>query len=381
MQTDTQPKLTPAQQNIIARTNLLQTGIPMVRKLATVNSEIGQKIDIPLERMGIMTGVLLHFKTTITEATAAAVNSKLAPWNLVQNISYRDFSGLERLFASGYGLYALQCLKRNELIGFSRYQTLEQIYGTFTNVGDINTNIVYMPTAIGSAPLEFSLYVPFAYDPSSDLTGAILTQTATGQHFITVQFANALVNSDESLAPFKSTAGTITDNGISVTPYQFYIQPQDLSINNLPLIDLQTVYGIEGNFKSTQNIAVSQDCYINYPNNRAVLGALFQFENGNSFTLNETDIGNVTLLANSNTHLRELDSRVIREMMREICGGDLASGTYYMPHRRNPILTQLYANVQAVFNVVGPLDTGTTQFIYHYEVQYPSGSPLPGIVV
>src|SRR5574337_89304 len=73
-----------------------------------------------------------------------------------------------------------------------------------------------------------------------------------------------------------------------------------------------------------------------------------------------------------------MNPRMMRHIAREIMGGDLASGAYYFSHRRQPILTQLYANVQAKFDVL-TANAGVTQFVSQFEVQYPSGSPLPGI--
>ncbi len=370
----TQTQLTPSQQNTIAREMLLQTGISMVKQLpVNAGNAPGANIQIPLQRMGILTGVMLHF-TVDMDITSAATASAYGPWNLVQNISYTDFAGVNRTNTNGWQLYAGQALKALDLPGVSSYGTAPD---GISGIGAINTNILQQPTAVNAtAQMQFGLYLPIAYDPTSDLRGAVMTQTNIGEHYITINTSNAMVGTDPWACPY--TAGTITGTTISVQAYQMYIQPQNMTAAMLPLIDLSTIYGFEGGYKTTANIAGNQSTFINYPNNRSILGTLINYENGGAFTLNETDISLVTMLVNSNTHFRELSPRLVREQMRHMLKGDLPSGTYYLGSRRQPILTQQYANVQAKMDVV-TANAGTTQFLSQFEVLYPSGTPLPGV--
>jgi predicted thioredoxin/glutaredoxin len=153
-----------------------------------------------------------------------------------------------------------------------------------------------------------------------------------------------------------------------------------MDASQLPVIDLSTVYGFEGGFQNSANISTGQDVFINYPNNRSVLSGFFVYENGGAFTANGADVNQITLLANSNTNFRELTPRMLRETMRNIVNSDVPSGSYYLDHRFQPIMTQLYANVQAKFSL-GTVNAGISQIISQYEVQYASGAPLPGITV
>lgn len=362
----------PQVQNAMARAQLLGTGIAMVKRLQPVTGALGSTIKIPLLRMGIMTGVLLQF-TVPVNITVAATPSAVGPWNLAQVVTYTDFAGVNRTKTNGFQLWAAQSLKQGDAL--SAIPAMNG-GGGVAPLLNFNTNILNQPTAVAAANMNFSLYVPMAYDPASDLTGAVLTQTNVGEHFITVQLSNALVNADPWVSPY--IAGTMTTTGITVEAFQHYIQPQNMMAQNLPILDLSTVYGFEGGFQSNANIAANQSTFINLPNNRSILSSLFNYENNSIFTLNETDIAQVTLLANSNTNFKEMTPRFVREVMRNISNVDMPSGTYYIGSRRQPILTQLYANVQAKFDVL-TANGGVNQFISQYEVQYPSGSPLPGI--
>jgi len=377
-------KMNPAQQNFMARQNLLQTGIPMIKRLQPVKADLGSQLKIPLLRMGIMTGVLLQFSVPVTIATASATPSMCGPWNLAQVVSYNDFAGVQRTRTNGFQLWAAQTFKQGDAL--SAIPRANYSNAAVAGPGpalNYDTNVLNQPVATGDGVLYFSLYVPMAYDPNSDLTGAVLTQTNVGEHFINVQLANALASADPWATPYVTGAGTVgvtSGEQITVEAFQYYIQPQNMGAENLPLLDLSTIYGFEGGYQTTANIAAGQSTFLNYPNNRSILSTLISFENGSDFTANGTDLNQITLVANSNTNFKEMSPRLVRETMRNIANCDVAPGTFYLPSRRQPILTQLYANVQAKMDV-NTVNSGITQFITQFEVQYPSGAPLPGITV
>lgn len=373
----TAQQISPQQQNALARAMLLNTGISMVKRLQPVKGQLGEQVKIPLLRMGVMTGVMLQFSVPITVADEAVTPSPVAPWNLAQIVNYRDFAGVDRTRTNGYQLWAAQAMKQGDALASIPAASYAGGAGPALNY---DRNILNQPVAVGNGNLYFSLYVPMAYDPASDLTGAILTQTNVGEHYITVQLANTLQSADPWIAPYLAGDGTVTaPEGVTIEAFQYYIQPQAMTLDTLPQIDLAMVYGFEGAFLTTANIASGMAHYINYPNNRSVLSGLFTFENGSKFAADGSDLNGITLLANSNTHFQELSPRLVRETMRNIANSDLAPGTYYIGTRRQPIQTQLYANVQAKMDVKTAEGAGVVQFASQYEVMYPSGAPLPGI--
>lgn len=364
-------------QNAMARQMLLQSGIAMVKRLQPVSAALGSQVKIPLLRMGIMTGVLLQFTVPVTITSAPAVPSPVAPWNVANVVSYQDFAGVQRTRTHGFQLWAAQSMKNGDAM--SAIPAMNYAGGEGPSLNSM-TNVLNLPLAVGSANLTFSIYVPMAYNPDSDLTGAVLTQTNVGEHFINVQLANALVNADPWIAPYIS--GAVASGGnVVIEAFQYYIQPQAMDAANLPVIDLSTVYGFEGAIQNTANITTGQSVYVNYPNNRSVLSALFNYENASVFTANGADVNGIVLQANSNTNFRELSPRLIKETMRNMVNSDLPGGSYFLSSRRQPILTQLYANVQARFDLGTVNAGGVTQIVSQYEVQYASGAPLPGITV
>jgi len=369
-------ELTAQQSNYINRQNLLANGIAMTKRIHPVQGGLGEQIRIPLDRVGICTGVVLQFKVPVTIATAPAVPSLCAPWNIANLVEYNDFTGVKRTRANGYQLWMAQSFKQGDAIGSIAQAAYSTGAGPTLNR---DTNILNLPVAVGNSTIYFSLYVPLAYDAASDLTGAVLAQTNVGEHYINVQLPNALVSGDPLASPYASGDVTLTTgNKITVEAFQKYIAPQGASANNLPLVDLSTVYGFEGAYTTTANIASGQKTEINLPNNRTIFSSSVAFVNGGAFTANCADLNTFNLLVNGNTLLREQTPRLFREEMRNIGNFDAADGNFYFGFRKSPILTYLYGNVQLIGDVI-TANAGLTYFMTQHEVMYASGSPLPGI--
>lgn len=365
------------QANAMGRAALLQTGIPMSQIVwRGAPLSLGQATRLDLLRVGITTGVLLDFTAVITDTGGTGVASKAGPWPLIQMITYTDFSGINRVNTSALHLWLLATFKHNKLFQ-------NAIAGDIAAIGVINTNILEQPVGAGSTvtyTVYMSVYVPMAYEPGSDLRGAIPSMVNVGEHYLTITPCLNLVSATDMLiAPYSAgSALALSGAGLTVDVTQFYIQPQSLSGNMLPGIDLTTIYELNGNNSTTSGFLTGSQNLINYPNDRSVMSTIHVFENGGTLTTNETDMNMVELLVNSNTVFRQWTPRAIRAFMRELCGGDVMSSVYYFPHRRQPILTNLYATVQARYTL-GTINSGVTKLVAQYESFYPSGQPLSGI--
>lgn len=382
-------QINPTVQNAIARATLLQSGIKMVKRLQPVTGTLGSQIRVPLLRMGIMTGVLLQFTVPVT--TSAAVDpgntQQPFPYNLAQTVEYQDFAGVKRTRTSGFQLHVANSMKQGDPMGrVPAYASYSSLVGVDSGYSDDVFSITAangvrvrgLPS--GDSEVRFSLYVPMAYDPNSDLTGAVLTQTSVGEHFININLLNNLKGDSGWDSWVKSAAGDVALNGsVVVEAFQHYIQPQSMTADTLPVIDLAMIYGLEGNFITTADIASNMSTFINLPNNRSVFSSLVNFQNGGDFSTNGADLNQITVIANSNTNFREMSPRYVKETMQNAGGFIHPAGSYFLSFRSQPIITQLYAQVQARFDVKTKLPTGVTQFIAQHEVQYPSGAPLPGI--
>jgi hypothetical protein len=379
MTVSTVSKPSPAQANMSARMTLLGTGLAFTKLLPGIsqgNPVLGQTVRIPLDRTGIVTGVTLQFSVPVN-VTAAATQSPFGPYNIVSNLQYVDFAGVTHINCTGWQLHALNSMKARRAIGNSQ-KMAGYITGSETG---IDTNLLALPTATGNANAYFALYVPLAYNPVGDLRGAILAQTDRGEHYINITFAGALVNTDPWSAPYTAGAAALqAASTIGVTAFQHYLMPQGgVSPANIPMIDLSTIYEIQGSLFDNSNINAGQPKYVNWPNNRAVLSATHFFDQGaTGGTLNGTDLTKLTLLVNGNTNVRELSPSVLRLQQRDHLGFDLPSGVYYLGARSQPITTQLYGNVQTKLDVAAA--AAGTYLASMFESTYLSGTPLPGVV-
>jgi hypothetical protein len=417
------PRMTPAQMNMMARQSLLATGLQFTKRLQAFSSlgssnTLGSTIRVALDRTGIVTGVTMLFQVPFTaNATAQGIVSgtqmtQFFPYNIIQNVTYTDFAGVKHVNTTGWQLHALNALRGGRL-----QNNAHQMEGYITSETGINANILgVMNAATGAFVLKgadwpqygtifFSLYVPLAYDPNSDLRGAVLAQTDRGEHYINLTFANALAGTtgDPLTTPIEvaATGATFTlgNTGGAVAPwsqsfiivdaYQHYLMPQaGISPNNLPMIDLGTIYEVAGGLTDSSNIVAGANKFINWPNNRAILSALHIYDNPANTTslgnvLNETDTALLTILINGNTNVRQLTPALLRMHQRYHLGVDLPSGVFYLSARRQPITTQLYGNVQTQMsinaaNVVAAI--GTPYYMNQFESFYLSGTPLPGVI-
>lgn len=367
-----QQAASPAQVNMGGRMALLQTGIKMsqIVQSAYALTVGGTQQRIDLLRVGITIGVQLDVTLSLN-ISGAMTASAAGPWTALQQIKYTDFSGIDRVNTDGVGLFLLGTFKHNWLEN-------NPTPGEIAAIGVINTNILTHPTGTGATQIVYcSMWVPMAYEGNSDLRGAVPSMTNVGQHYLTLVPVAALTNAEALAAPY--SAGTATVNSFTVDVTQFYIQPQSLSPQMLPGIDLTTIYEINGRNDTTAGFTSNTNLLINYPNDRAVMAAYHVLEDNSALPVNETDMAKCELLVNSNTVVRQTTPRLFRLMMRKMARGDVPPSIYYWPHRSQPILTNLYATVQARYGLGTVTGGGVTKLRAQYESFYPSGQPLSGI--
>jgi len=368
------------QQNQALRQLLLQSA-PRMRKNLGVFSGVplGQSTRVQLFNVGITTSVQIAVTCPVTIGTATAVASPRAPYNLISRIRLTDYDGTDRVNWSGFQLFVLNCVRSRIPYGVNNEGPIVTAQGSSVLGGIIQNPAT--PTAVGNGTIQFLLDVPLAYDPEADLRGAILAQTAVGNMWLTVDWANALITQNNVDAVYTG-AGTTTVvlNGVTgpnLQVWQEYLMPQQVQgVLPIPPIDLQTVYEMQGNLRDNSNLAVNTEKLLNYPNVRSVIGGYFVYIDGAANML-ATDITQFRLIANGNNILRDdtLYSQQIRQ--RNYLEGDIAFGTYFYLHRSKPVETALYGNVQAG---ITPNTVNAGALIeFGWESFYTKGSALPGI--
>jgi hypothetical protein len=355
-----QQKYTDAN-NAADRMELLYRGVRMRTLLGTFGPySLGQIANIKLRNVGVITGLDVRVTGTVTCPGAAPTAGALAPYPVVSKFSLVDYNTTERVSAPGQMLYLTA--------GWRQHRPY-----MCTGQGSVDTQQTATPTSTGT--LYANYYVPVARDPMRDLTGAILAQTVVGEMYLNVTFPGNLVGSDPA-SVYTAAGGGANGTAFYVTVWQNYIQPTS---NRLPLIDLNTVYELLGNYTTSANIVSNGTVYLDYPNVRNVLGFYFYFIDNNALTVNGTDITKINLVANGNTQMREADPLLTRKNMRNRMGGDLPAGVYINDHDANPISTFIYSQVQAAITFGTVTASPVPYLSYMFESTYRQQTPLPGI--
>lgn len=370
-----------AQQNASLRQALLATAPRMRKNVITSNQggTNGQTTRLKLFNVGVLTKIELYVTYAVTIAVAIAVPSARAPWNLIQRLRLTDYDGTDRINISGFQLFVLNCLRWNTYYGFNN----EAAAAVFVNP---NT-----PTAIGNGTGSFFLEVPVAFDVDNkvvqlqDLRGAIMMQTATGEIYLSIDWINSLYTNND-IDSLYAGAGTTTVVGnpvtqfITVTMWQEYLLPQAINgsgVLPLPYVDLQTVYELNGNLRSTTDLAQNQDKLISYPNVRSVIGAFFNFvQNG---AVAQGNLNRLKWLANGNNIL--IDHSELSQLFyqRKTNNTDLQAGVYWRSHRDHPVETVLVGNYQAALTP-NQNPVGNTYVEICFESFYTKGAALPGMM-
>lgn len=368
-----------AQNNASMRAALLATAPKMRKNVQTTTSQSGLTSRIKLFNVGVITKLQLYVTAAVTIGTAIATPSPKAPYNLINRVKLTDYDGTDRINISGFQLFMINCVRTRALFG---YHNTPAAAAVFTNPS--------VPTAIGNGTISFFMDVPLAWDSENpipqlqDLRGSILAQTAVGEMYLSIDwnpsyYANGDVDSVYNGAP-TSTVVANGANNITLTCWQEYLLPQAVGNQGqipLPGIDLMTVYEINGNVRSSDNLAVNTQKLINYPNVRSVVGVYANYVQAGTMT--QGKINGFQLIANGNNILRDHSelSQLFTQRQYMLADNDTIPGAYFFSHRDKPIETALFGNVQLG---ITPNTVGATPYIeIGFESFYTKGQALPGL--
>lgn len=367
-----------AQQNAAMRAALLSTAPRMRKNVGTFSSTgLNTTTRVKLFNVGVLTKLQLECSVDITIGTANATASPKAPWNLINRIRLTDYDGTDRVNLSGFQLFMLNCVRTHSYFGFNNDAATAQLVNPL------------IPTAQAAATLRFYIDVPLAFDIENpviqlrDLRGSILAQTAVGEMYLSIDWTNSLYTNGDVDSVYNGAATTtvvLTTAGVgpSVTVWQEYLLPQAIGGQGqvpLPALDLSTVYELNGNVRSSDNIVVNNEKLISYPNVRSVIGAYVNYVTGG---VASNAISLMRLIANGNNILTDHSLRSQQFEQRRALNGDSVAGAFFKLHRDKPIETALFGNVQ--LGVTPSTVSGGAQYMETaFESFYTKGQALPGL--
>lgn len=359
------------QQNILLRQQLLGSAPPMRKALGVFPGTLGGSTRIKLFNVGITTRLLLDVTMSYDVATAAVNPTLKSPFNVMNRVKLTDFDGTDRINASGYQLFVLNSVRRRMQYGYNNGSAPGVLTSPTIGAGTVGTG----------RKLNFQMEIPLAFDPQSDLRGALLTQTAVGEAFVNIDWNSVAVSASDVDSIFNSASGVVSNVSFQVSVYQEYLLPQ--AVGNgvpMPVLDMMTVYEFAGALRSTDNLAVGSEKLLNYPNVRSVIGSYFNYVNGGTLNAAPTDIQKLRLIANGNNVLKEYGptDKLFEQRIYMIDGSDLRPGTYFETHRQKPIETALFGNIQYGITP-NTVVAGNTYVEVAFESFYTKGSTLPGL--
>jgi len=354
-------------QNLELRAALLASAPPMRKKLGTFSTATaGDTTRIKLFNVGVITRLVMLVEVQVDIGTAIATVSPKGPYNVINKVRLTDFDGTDRVNLSGFQLFVINSARQRAPYGINN----EGLTAVAT--------LPDTPTAVGNnAVIRFLLEVPVAYNPESDLRGAILAQSAIGEMFLNIDWNATLYGNNNIEAVYNGAATTtVALDSYSVTVWQEFLLPQTIGGQvPLPMMDLLTVYELAGALRATDNLAAGQERLINYPNLRSVIGAYVNYVHNNQ--MSDADLTLWRLLANGSNTLKEYSRYDKIHDQRLYLNGDLKEGVWFEQSRQKPVETALYGNVQLGFTPANFTAGGYLELAF--ESFFTKGAALPGL--
>lgn len=345
-----------ADMNNRAQAAVLAFGLPMIQQtggsasFAGANAGNGQIINTVLNNVGLNTKITIEVSGTVNAADAETLRkTQFGLANLFSNIQLTDLSNYQRINTTGMHLSVLATLRRQW--GFA---------AAFQNDSPVNLGsnfpVATQPAVVAGAtlvPFRFFFEVPISYS-DNDLRGAIYAGVTNATWRLQMTLNNAPIvgtGVDATYACWQSdTADVGQIKSLNVTVYQHYIDQLPRDGNGAPVVPLISIahnYLIQRTQPS--GLVVSQDFPVQYANFRDFLSTFCLFNNGG--TLNTgSDVNYLGLQVANLSFIEKYDPYFSALKTRNIIGDDWPKGLYCIDHRRKPINTNQYGNMQFVLN-------------------------------
>lgn len=308
-------------------------------------------VNIPIQNVGLIKGFILEVNGTLRNTGGSdATRSYFGAANALSNVTFTDFQNLTRINVPGWYLAMLATQKNGFVYGGAYTVTSPYDFGANWTVQSLASTIV----AGTDQALRQLYWVPLAYGPE-DLRGAIYAGVvqATANLQVTINTNPGYVAGTQMNAIAGGAATTVVwkaATSVTITAYQVYLDQLPRANNGqpiLPFIDLSTQYLLLGS--SLTGMTVSADFGVQYPNLRSFLSTTAVFDNGGTFGVG-ADVNYWALQSANQTYLWKYTPEISALLSRNEIMSDFPHGMYYFSHRRRPISTQTYGNMQLVLN-------------------------------
>jgi hypothetical protein len=348
-------------QNSAIRSLLLRRAIDRMIPLPAAALSAAQAagtapVNFQPQAVGLLKKFIIEISGTAnnTDGANAANLSDIGLANLIAQAVFNDTQSYTRIQTSGWHLAQLFLAKH-------RWGAVRALLSTALiesgNYGN-NFGVVVAPTGFAhgtSQAFRMVFEMPICYS-DEDLRGAVYlgTLNSPSQLSITLPqnpFAASGVDSTQSA--WKGAAGNLSN--VTIQVYQVFLDqiPRDKSgAPLLPPLDMRTVYELK-NTVNQQAFQVGQDNPLSYGNLRRFMSTFLIYNHDPSADAGRvggTDLNYFALQsANFTNFWKKFPLQVAREA-RVLTHADLPPGVYYFSHRKAPINTLTYGNMQLLTN-------------------------------
>ncbi len=301
--------------------------------------------DLPHAGVGLYASLRIAGTLTWTDTNgtpkAPSVSGR-APWNIFQNITYKDYLGNTRINAGGPTLHRRETLQYyQDTSGEPANTVTSRDYYNAT----IDTFKLNATSASGQA-VDFAVMVPFSFHENTTI-GTLPFTVPSGNNTIYVTlnplFNNsATVNAESPIQLGTSNTATITVaiSAGTVNCTYYYIDPQPGQM--LPLGDFTQVYEIV-DVQTTDNLSASATKQILLPTGRTYQALYSEIVNAGA--LYDTGVSKVQFLINESTPTLAENYASYLHRTRRRYGRDLAPGEICWDLRDRPISPSNYGSI------------------------------------
>jgi hypothetical protein len=360
----------PLAVNAQARGLLLNNAVERVNQIYDQNISPATQtvVNISPRNAGLLRGFIVRVTGTLTNTAGAstATRTEIGGANALSQIVFTDLQNNNRVQAPGWYLTHLAALKQGYAYGGAYAPNVDGNYGNVYTVQSLASSLA----AGADASLTHHYWVPVSYG-AEDLRGAIYMGVvqATANLQVTINSTPGSASGDGTLALYSGAGSGVTwktGTTVRIQVWQVYYDQIPTSDNGsviLPMWDLSHIYDIRTT--TLTGMASGADFPIEYANLRAFLSTTLVYNNGG--TLNAgSDINYFSLQSANVTELFRYDPTIAALLMRSEIMSDAPKGFYSFSHRRRPIETVQYGNMQLIVNPAGTVNSGA-QFWLGYE--------------
>jgi hypothetical protein len=369
METPSQ-QISPQQLNALQRNAVLSSSVEMTQQIysATIpNATIaGTQLLINPRNVGLIKRFIIIVSGAVSAGTADATITPLGWSNILSQVTFTDLNNNIRVQTGGWHLSALATARHRKPYGGALVNaaysqgTVPVLDDTVQQYGN-NFPVIVAPETAALAgtvtPFRVMFDLPLAYS-DDDLRGALYANVvnAVMQIGLTINpnpFATFHTGDNTFAVMSKGSGGTLVFSGdLTVTIYQVYLDQLPIGKQGvvLPILDLSTVYELKSTLFSS--IVAANDFPIPYANFRDFLSTFALFNSTGLYTNpgNGSDVNYWALQSANFTNLWKLDPLTAAFNTRQIIGTDMPKALYYFSHRRKPISTTQYGNMELILN-------------------------------